>query len=217
MMGESHRDCDRKWNYHSRCIGSCLQRNELQGTVGGIPTGANRTFTLAYDTSNNLIYQGVATGIQITGGGAAIAVAMMLQQVNAPIPFTNVAPIIDVMTASGANVAPGTTVKLNVTAHDPNAGDTITYLWTATDGTFNNASNTNSIWAAPTTIGVYTVTIIVTDNKGASASLSLNINVQTSFSGGAATITVGFNTFPVISTMNASPSTIDRGYLPSFL
>lgn len=78
-----------------------------QGVVGGIPAGNNLTFTAnAYDSLGNIIYTGQATGIQITGGGAAIAVAMTLQQVAAPVPLTIEAPIIDAMTASAAIVAP---------------------------------------------------------------------------------------------------------------
>ena len=184
--------------------------SEWQGVLGGIPAGANRTFTAqAFDINNVLIYEGTAGGITIAPGQPP-AIVILLQEVNPPAPFTNAAPIIDALTASGSQAAPGSSVRLNLAAHDPNPGDVLTYAWTATGGSFNDATIADPVWTAPSTTGLYTLSVTVADQLGAAATISLDIDVSASNGKGAGVITVGLNTFPVISDVSASPASIDR-------
>ena len=182
---------------------------EWQGIIGGIPAGTDRTFTAqAFNAGGTLIYQGSATGVAINNGQVA-AVVILLEEINPPPPFSNAAPFISALTASSAQVAPLTPVQLNVTASDPNPGDTLTFAWTATGGNFSDPTLTNPVWTADTA-GTYTLTITVTDNRGAAASLSFTIDVQNSFGSGTAVITVGLNTYPIVSNITANPVSIDR-------
>ncbi|MGE3344667.1 MAG: OmpA family protein [Vicinamibacterales bacterium] len=61
-------------------------------------------------------------------------------------------------------------------AQDPD-GDPLTYRWTANTGSFTSATNRQTPWTAPNTVGTVPVTVTVTDSRGASATASVNIQV----------------------------------------
>lgn len=131
------------------------------GTVGKIPAGTDRTFTLsARDATSTELYVGQATGVTITPGSKA-SVAINGQQAAPATPVHNAAPIIDSLVASSVNVAPGDAVSLAVTAHDPNAGDALAYEWTANGGTFDAPSAAATHWTAPAADGTYRLSVQV--------------------------------------------------------
>jgi hypothetical protein len=182
---------------------------QWEGQIGNIPAGPSRHFHAdAFDSSHTAVYSGDADSVTIMANVTA-AVMLTLQQTAAPTPFQNESPVIDSFVASLAAVAPGASVSLDVTAHDPNAGDTLTYAWSATSGTFAQAATLATTWTAPAAVGLQTVTIQVTDEKGAMAALSLQIDVE--IATGAAAVSVVFNTWPVVQSVIATPSHINVG------
>src|SRR5258706_9079590 len=74
--------------------------NHWTGTIGGVPTGTERSLHAdAFDASNNIVYRGDAAHVTIETDGTAV-VALLLQQASPPTPFANAVPLIDSFTAS---------------------------------------------------------------------------------------------------------------------
>lgn len=76
-------------------------------------------------------------------------------------------------------------------------GDSLTYAWSATGGTFSGEGSVVT-WTAPDTPGTYDVTVTVTDGKGGEVSSQLSLDVLV-------------NHAPVIGTLSAEPSVVNRG------
>lgn len=136
------------------------------------------------------------------------------------------APLIDSLSASPAAVAPGGTVTLALSAHDPDcaAGTCTTgcgqYIrsdltsWSATGGSFSSTSNGSSAspysaaaqWLAPDVEGTYTVSVYLADSGtvvcGGRQSIIGNLQIQ------VATV-VGSP--PVVQSLAAEPSLILPG------
>lgn len=176
------------------------------GMIGSIPAGSDRTFTArGYDADDHLIYEGTAMGVTILPGETA-SVYILLEDILPAEPFENSVPIIDAMALSSTTVVPEGEIQLAVTAHDDNEGDTITYEWSATGGTFDNTASLTPVWSAPSSPGTYTLTITVTDNPGSEATMSVNVMVDAA---GSSNVTTEFNTYPVVTNVTADPSGID--------
>lgn len=185
--------------------------NMWTGTIGGIPSGTARVFTLSVrDAAGIEIYRGEATGVAITPGQVA-AVLITAQQTSPSIPNHNAAPVIDSFVASAATVAPGEVVGLTVLAHDPNPGDLLSYNWTAADGAFGSPNAAMTTWTAPQGAGTYRVSVQVRDQKNAKASMSVSITVDANHGRGKAAISVGMNTWPVVVEVTADPGRVDIG------
>ncbi|WP_253908854.1 RCC1 domain-containing protein [Corallococcus exiguus] len=179
------------------------------GVLGQLPAGTGRTFSAqAFDASNVVRYAGQVTSVTIQASQTT-AVTLLLQEVNAPPPFDNAAPRILSLAASPGTVAPGGQVTLQATADDPNSGDTLTYAWTAPSGNFSAPSSLTTSWTAPASAGQVVLTLTVTDSKSASASLSVTITVSTG--NGSAAVNVSFNTWPQVSGVTATPSSVAVG------
>jgi hypothetical protein len=185
-----------------------LVEGQWRGAFQDIPAGNNRTFSAqAFDASGTKRFEGQATGISITAG-QTVAVSLLLQEV-ATAPFENTVPVIDALNVSASSVLPGGSLELQVNAHDPNPGDTLTYAWTATAGTFSSSTSTTPTWTAPQRQGPVTLTVRVTDSRGASASLDANVQVRSNT--GGVDVDVRFNSAPVVEGLTASPSRVDVG------
>ncbi|RKG99025.1 PKD domain-containing protein [Corallococcus carmarthensis] len=184
------------------------------GTMYQVPAGTQRTFTAeAFAADGALRYRGVASDVTITAGATSV-VAITLQALNVPGPFDNSAPCIDSLVASSSTVLPGGTLSLQATAHDPDASDTLTYAWTAADGTFGSPTLTSTTWTAPATPGVYALTLTVTDSRGATATIRINITVISKDGGttaGTAEVSVTFNISPAVLRVTASRSPVPVG------
>ncbi|MDY7225343.1 kelch repeat-containing protein [Hyalangium sp. s54d21] len=181
------------------------------GVIGNIPTGTERAFLAqAFDSSNTLLFEGSASDVTIRNNQTTL-VAITLQEVNPPPPFSNEAPILQSVVANPTTVQTGALVSLQATAEDPNPGDSITYSWTAADGVFSNASSPSTQWTAPAVPGLVTLTLTVSDSRGASSSLSFAINVVNGLSEGSALLDVRFNSWPLVSALSASETRLDVG------
>jgi hypothetical protein len=174
---------------------------QWSGTLGGIPVGSGRTFAAqAYDSSNNVLYTGQVTGVTISQNSTA-AVFILLQQKTPPSEFHNSAPRISSLVATSSQLELGQSTTLSVAATDAD-GDTLSYAWTAAEGTLANASSASPTWTAPSTEGLYTLNVSVTDGKGGQAGFSLVINVVAAK--GKATVSTSFNTWPVVSQVSVT-------------
>ncbi|MBN8471503.1 kelch-like protein [Corallococcus exiguus] len=180
------------------------------GIIGNIPAGADRTFVAqAFDFSGDLSFEGVVTGVTINANQSTL-VAITLQQLDPPPPFDNEAPIIDSLVASSTSVAVGGTIALTATAHDPNPGDTLSYAWNATAGSFSDTSAAATSWTAPASTGIATLILTVTDSRGLGSSVTLAVNV-TADGEGEAELSLSFNSSPGVTALGASPSSLAVG------
>ncbi|NOJ91434.1 kelch-like protein [Corallococcus coralloides] len=182
------------------------------GTIGNIPAGTGRAFAArAFDASGTLLFAGSADGVTIAAGQTAF-VAITLQQLDPPPPFENEAPIIDSLVASTPFPPPfpvGGTLFLRASAHDPNPGDTLTYAWSATAGSFSSISESFAVWTAPDSPGIQTITLTVTDSRGLSSSAQLAVNVQPEE--GEAELSISFNSSPQVSSITATATRLAVG------
>ncbi len=181
------------------------------GLIGNIPAGANRSVLAeAFDSSSTLRFQGQASPVSISAN-LTTAVALTLQELAPPPPYSNEAPVIDSLVASSTSVQSGASISLTATVHDPNAGDTLSLAWTASGGSFSAPTAAATSWTAPSTVGAQTLTFTVTDSQGAAVSVSLAVNVVSGTSTGNAALNISFNLFPVVSKVSASLNRLDAG------
>ncbi|PTL84158.1 branched-chain amino acid ABC transporter substrate-binding protein [Vitiosangium sp. GDMCC 1.1324] len=187
------------------------------GNLTSIPVGSNRTFTAeAFDATGKKLYSGQSTGVTISAGATAV-VNITLQETTPKPGFENDAPRITSLVASTNRVTMGGTVSLQVSAMDPNTGDTLSYAWTASAGSLDNPTSTATTWTAPSVPGSATVTVTVTDSHGASAALSVTLFVEGAGGGsdggmgGGASVGALFNTWPQVTRVTASPSFLAAG------
>ena len=183
------------------------------GLIGSLPVGSNYAFHVsAFDQANAVQYAGDVAPIAIIKDKVT-TVIITAQQAAASVPFKNAVPIIDSLVLSSTNVVPGASVSAKATAHDPNAGDTIAFAWSANPGPdgFVPASAATTVWTAPATEGDQTLTLTVTDNHGASTSASVVVHVSASNGRGQADVNVRFNSWPVVTDLVAAPGYIVLG------
>ncbi|ATB42216.1 hypothetical protein CYFUS_007693 [Cystobacter fuscus] len=179
------------------------------GVIGDIPSGTNRTFLAqAYDSTGTLRYEGRVENVTVRAGVLTL-VTLTLQNVSPSTPFTNEAPIIDSVTATPLVVAPGASVTLVASAHDPNPGDTLTYSWTAASGSFSAPSKPSTNWTAPATTGPVSLRLTVSDSRGAASLVTLMVRV--SAGEGGAVVDVSFNNPPKVISLTSSQSYLDVG------
>ena len=104
---------------------------------------------------------------------AILALALVLASITACT--TNEPPVITALTAHPSTLAPGGTTGMTCVASDPE-GDSITYAWSADDGTISGVGSEVN-WVAPDEAGTYTITVTVSDGKDGSASETCNVVV----------------------------------------
>lgn len=86
-------------------------------------------------------------------------------------------PIIESLEASRMRVYPNETIRLKVRATDPDQ-DQLSYSWSKTGGDWLSHSTTDTIlWKAPLVADNYTISVTVTDDKGASVEESITLKV----------------------------------------
>uniref|UniRef100_UPI00406A3797 kelch repeat-containing protein n=1 Tax=Archangium gephyra TaxID=48 RepID=UPI00406A3797 len=185
------------------------------GTIGNLPAGPNRSFLArGFDASGTLLFEGSSSGVTISTHQTTL-VAITLQELHPPPPFENEAPLIDALVASSTSVVPGGSISLEAKAHDPNPGDTVSYAWRATAGSFSSASAASTSWRAPAATGIHTLTLTVTDSRGLSSSISLAVNVFPGGEEGEAQLSISFNSSPRVASLRATPTQLTVGQTAS--
>jgi hypothetical protein len=181
--------------------------NQWSGTLGKLPAGTGRTFTAeAFNSGGSRLYAGTATGITILARQTT-TVSITLQEVNPAAPFENAAPVITSLSAAPSTVEPAGTVVLNASASDANAGDTLTYAWSAPSGSFAQPGSLSTTWTAPAAAALVPLTLTVTDSKGINARVTFNVNVTSGK--GDAVVNTSLNTWPQVSNISASATALE--------
>ena len=108
----------------------------------------------------------------------------------------NTSPVISSLEAQQDWVTPSGSSKVYCIAYDAD-GDSLTYTWSATGGTFLGQGPI-ATWTAPDVPGNHTITVKVTDDRGGEAMMQLTIDVR-------------FNHPPVIESLTADPLVVKQG------
>ncbi|MGB5925838.1 MAG: PKD domain-containing protein [Dehalococcoidia bacterium] len=100
----------------------------------------------------------------------------VMQQVTIEV-RANRSPTITSLVAGADWTAPSGSVQVTCTASDAD-GDQLSYEWTATAGTISGTGAAVN-WTAPQEVGIFDITVVVTDGHGSSATRTLLISVAT--------------------------------------
>ena len=124
--------------------------------------GQNVTSIMNYDMSIEAVQSDDARGVGVLYGSST------------PTP-SNRSPTVTA-SCSPCTVQTGGTATLSASASDPD-GDPLTYRWTASQGTFSNASASSTVWTAGSQTATVTATVTVSDGRGGSAASSVSLQV----------------------------------------
>jgi len=92
--------------------------------------------------------------------------SISIAQADGPFGGNNHSPIISDLSADPPSVNINQTTTITCTASDEDVGDTLTYSWAKTGGTFEGSTSGSTItWKAPSTKGNYTVSCEVSDGE----------------------------------------------------
>ena len=182
------------------------------GTSGPIPVGRDRTFFVeALDATNVRRFSGTGEYVTITSTATAV-LSITLQEHGGGTAYGDQTPRITSLLVSDNRVEPGDKVALRADAMDPDRGETLTYAWTASAGSFDDATHPSPTWTAPLLSGSVTLTVTVTSTRGASDTLSFTLPVEAGDgSTGTASVGVVFNHTPRVTLLSASPTSVELG------
>jgi Calcineurin-like phosphoesterase len=181
--------------------------------ISSLPVGSNYLFTVTASDANNVVsYRGQAVNVAILRNHVT-TVVITAQPVNPGAPYNNAVPVIDSLVVSSTSIAPGESITAKVTAHDPDAADSITFTWSAAPAgsSFSSTSAATTTWTSPATEGDVALTIQVKDNHGATTSATITIHVANANGKGQADVNVKLNNWPVITDVSAVPGWITPG------
>jgi len=148
-------------------------------TIGGLPAGSGFTVTLTGSSTDGATTcgGGPVSFIVVAGQTAPVSVHLTCHEaprtgsvlVNGTL---NICPAIDNVSANPAEVFVGGSVALTGMAHDSDAAPSaLTYLWTASSGTFSTPTAVSTSFTCATP-GIATITLSASDGDPACASTS---------------------------------------------
>lgn len=108
----------------------------------------------------------------------------------------NTYPVISSLQSEKNSVTPSGSCEVECVASDAD-GDSLTYAWSATAGTFSGTGAV-TYWVAPDIPGTYAITVKVTDGRGGETTMQLTIDVRVNYP-------------PVIESLTAEPSPVRQG------
>ncbi|HYO56603.1 right-handed parallel beta-helix repeat-containing protein [Archangium sp.] len=151
---------------------------QWSGRLGMLRAVGGHTFAAeGSDASGTPRFMARASEAFITPSRTAL-VLLTAREPSPPPPSGDALPFIDALVVSADELAPGGTVSLQAEASDPNPGDVLTFSWQATGGTFGDTHSASATWTAPETEGIQTLTLTVTDSRGAAVSLEFTLSVR---------------------------------------
>jgi len=108
--------------------------------------------------------------------GLDVEQAVALSQAMGDSTTIGAAPIITSVKAERFELDPGSTVPISCEASDLSGG-ALTYQWIAAHGSLESDNEQTTIWTAPEELGVYTVKVVVSDERGNQSTKSVNLRV----------------------------------------
>ena len=176
-----------------------------QGTVRGVRSGAGAEVrATVLDAQGTAVAQAQVSGVALPRHRTGLVVLVPQASVSG-VPEGNAAPLIDAVVGSAPGVRPGAELALRAVARDPNAGEVLTYAWRATAGTFSSTTAAEPVWTAPGEPGAVTLTLQVTDARGAAATLDFMVGVD-GVGAQAVDARAAFNRWPSLAELGARPS-----------
>ncbi len=172
-----------KWGGVALSVGGCVATLGLTYYTGGVfaltpavewACGRASLSTIAAitpnDTDNLIIVGGSTASCFIFGAtdplGCVSAIVGVLDYAVDQVFFTNYPPIIDDLIAIPSSIGINQTTSIHCIAYDTDVGDTLTYTWTKSGGSFEGSiTGSTIIWRAPSTWEKYTVSCEVSDGK----------------------------------------------------
>jgi hypothetical protein len=161
------------------------------------PSGSLQVSCTASDPDGDVLgYMWSASGGEISGAGATVTWTAPLAEGSYDITVTvidgqggqvtdqvtitvraNEPPTIASLVADADWTTPSGAVQVTCTASDP-GGDELSYEWSASGGEISGAGGIVT-WTAPQEVGIYNVTVVVTDGYGGSDTGTVPISVVT--------------------------------------
>ena len=197
-----------------------------QALVSHIPVStAGTTFTAkAYDSTakTHQIYGGAVSGVTIVKNNIATVQIVLTEMVDPGNGFVNHAPVISSLVVSSTSVLYGDNVFYSLVASDSDTADLgrLSFATTVTCGSFGapniiqvnpSTQQFNAVWTAPATGTSCQLNMTVTDTKGAKAVASVTIALGAGGDTGAARISTVSQSYPVITSISASPDPTTAG------
>ncbi len=108
--------------------------------------------------------------------GLDVEQATVLREAMGEDSTVGAAPIISSVTADSFELAPGAVASITCSASDL-AGGELSYEWLADEGSLDGSGDATVKWTAPEEFGLYTVTVIVSDERGNDSRKSVNLRV----------------------------------------
>ena len=136
--------------------------------IGGEINGEGAT--VIWTAPNSVGFYDVTVNVTDGRGGEAMKKITIEVRTNKP-------PEINSLTADAVWTLRSGSLNVTCDATDPD-GDELSYEW-VTDGGNITGTVTEVVWTAPAEVGIYYVTVSVTDDHGSSATDSLSISVAT--------------------------------------
>jgi hypothetical protein len=134
--------------------------------IGGEINGEGAT--VIWTAPNSVGFYDVTVNVTDGRGGEAMKKITIEVRTNKP-------PEINSLTADAVWTLRSGSLNVTCDATDPD-GDELSYEW-VTDGGNITGTGTEVVWTAPAEVGIYYVTVSVTDDHGSSATDSLSISV----------------------------------------
>ena len=173
------------------------------------PTWTRPEVTSTHSVTIGLTVTARGTGTNARTGTSATAVATDRTASVRNVPVPNVAPTATITTAA-QTIDAGASLTLAATDADSD-GTVQSRLWTATGGSFADATIANAVWTAPspTSETAYTLTYTVTDDDSATGSDTVVITVRRANIPPTATIDTAAHTVDAGATVNLMASDND--------
>ncbi|HSZ81323.1 MAG TPA: hypothetical protein VLA14_03525 [Polyangia bacterium] len=165
----------------------------LTFTVGALPAGAGYSIAVTGASSDATVTCAGSAVFGVTARATtnvAIVVDCHLPTATGSVLVNgaiNLCPVIDGVSASPASAFVGSTIALAGTAHDVDMGpSTLSYLWTATAGSFDDATSQTPVFTC-VAAGTPTITLTVSDgdpSASCAATSSVSVSCTTTAGGG---------------------------------
>jgi hypothetical protein len=141
-----------------------------------LPTGMGDTITMTGMTSAGVACTGTSSSFDVTAGGTATVSVNIICGNFTPDAGTGMLVVSSTVVSgdscpvlTSSLISPLVTdiadpISVMATGSDADAGDTISFAWSATGGTFTSPTSASTSYQCPSTAGMQTLTLKISDN-----------------------------------------------------